>query len=1700
MFFRNYQFNGGTIRLDTEKRDVFYLDANHQIISPAAYGFPSTLLDTTRHGSFIPEVTEVYGMVANGSNMYAADYFKNYNVEYPQSGLYRFLGDFEDRNFIEAPAAYMDAQWSGLADLASGYADKAIYYDERYPVNGISINNLRALKGYFVSKGFQVLNADQLKAWVAAKGPDSIVLMAQDIAPDTIVDMTGKGPQPAKDYLNKGGSFIWLYDAPFYKIGHADNTSEIWNSPGDNYGLRAVFGISVAYETPVAQTVNLYNNIPLASLDPAVLSQSFYLNFDIRELDTWQNIKANFDKNTPVAETDIASIFDQNGTVLGVRKGDGTQNVFTNGKLTSILDRNGVDIIDYFYNAAGELIGSNYIQARQKLIVQIQNAQLQVAQLKTKALMQLASNKVGGVQNIQSQLLAARASLAESRTQVEAQRYVSVCKQCGCSECCEQVENPGYQQAMDNIAAAERQTEADAASALSNVDSSVASANQQINQDQNSAVASILAKQVEVMRSVIQNEITPVLMQFYRLLLGRDPSTAEMNQWLDAAVADPNNRISADVLKAQLLASPERARRLAEISGIKTDVRAFLNQYAAAASDVRVSQAASLGLLGDEIVSLSADDVTKIMTFLDSQNPHFGYSAFLPLQAFLAQNSISVSTRDIAVKAILVDVLTGILNPFSEGDLKISFFALERTAKVFGMAPNGAALTYDELQKIYTDNPGIQLIVHIKGNHYVTLTSVTGDSVSYIESTMGNAKIPGSNAQGEVVTISKAQFQEVWYNPVVNQAGSNQSQMGVALLPDKVQVKPERILDSNTAKLIQGAFCGWDDLIYIVVIAVISGAVQAFTAQSGNFLTNFLKGFAFGAITTVVTAGIGAVLSGFASAVNGIAGSVISGIQSFVAPVVNGFKAIGAATGLSSVFSTVGQFLGGVANWIGQGISAITSFVSPVVKVITSGFSSLGNLFKVAAVGLEKTITGSVLNAAVTMGVNKGLGEVVVNKGMEVLARSFVSGSLIGAANSGGNQSGFSKILSYGFNLATGFVVGGLPGLIVTGLPLLSDALHLPPMLTNILSLTSNILAAGGGNYSTANILKGLGTSISQEFAIAGLTAIGSKIGIAPQVAGLLGSSLFSNFGSILTGQSGSTLNSILSSILNNKTIGAAISIGASIGLNKIGVPSVLSNFLPGLLGQFMSGGGSGGDANSAGQNLFKTITDNISKFGQGIASAVGNAISFGAKVLEGVGSLTVAGFSKAVNFFSGIFDRQTTETLTDNGTKSLETTLNNNCSVLKDGIQCAYKSVDINYLQNENKLSYGNAGTNAVFEGLNKMGEFFGGSVTFANETKDGVTINYQINDGKAKAVDFMQGSKVLYSLQSASSNLINQDGSVNLDGGRFHGAALNAEYIFDSKHGFKINFSPFDASEMSDSVKNAIYEKWGIDESGLNKLDDVIKNQAANNSSYSVNPVLLDDLLTDGAASDFNLLNTLFMAGPLGSVSGQMEDALKSSLVALKTEFYYFKDNLEAKWFDKKPSLDVKRLYRAVFPVTPDGLTVKYFDGTDYVETIMPSTNTTLISPTGYSEWKVEASAVYVNYANKIGVIGGSLLDAVQSEQESFVASKQSDNTIIRDPNFYQNRFQDTGLDAEKVNLAFTALDLLGNAALLKEAFSNGQGLYNIELQSKTYADGRQVQRWVVYTQENATAPRVYLKGAGAEALAKKMLSTVAGDYQDE
>jgi hypothetical protein len=109
----------------------------------------------------------------------------------------------------------------------------AVYYDERYPTSWISRSEATAFRNYLAERGFVVLNADDLKTFMQNAGKYSVVVMAQDVVPDTVGDVESSSAI-IRQYLDRGGRVVWMEDVPFYYQGHADGTSTNWGTNGEH--------------------------------------------------------------------------------------------------------------------------------------------------------------------------------------------------------------------------------------------------------------------------------------------------------------------------------------------------------------------------------------------------------------------------------------------------------------------------------------------------------------------------------------------------------------------------------------------------------------------------------------------------------------------------------------------------------------------------------------------------------------------------------------------------------------------------------------------------------------------------------------------------------------------------------------------------------------------------------------------------------------------------------------------------------------------------------------------------------------------------------------------------------------------------------------------------------------------------------------------------------------------------------------------------------------------------------------------------------------------------------------------------------------------------------------------------------------------------------------------------------------------------
>ncbi len=106
-----------------------------------------------------------------------------------------------------------------------------VFYDNRYPTVWISAEEAKTCRDYLVSRGFEEMNADELKTFMETNGSGTVVVMAQDVVPDTVAKLCGPDVT-IRRYLNRGGRIVWMGEVPFYYQGHADGSWTAWGEQG----------------------------------------------------------------------------------------------------------------------------------------------------------------------------------------------------------------------------------------------------------------------------------------------------------------------------------------------------------------------------------------------------------------------------------------------------------------------------------------------------------------------------------------------------------------------------------------------------------------------------------------------------------------------------------------------------------------------------------------------------------------------------------------------------------------------------------------------------------------------------------------------------------------------------------------------------------------------------------------------------------------------------------------------------------------------------------------------------------------------------------------------------------------------------------------------------------------------------------------------------------------------------------------------------------------------------------------------------------------------------------------------------------------------------------------------------------------------------------------------------------------------------
>ncbi len=108
--------------------------------------------------------------------------------------------------------------------------ERFVYFDPNLATMWIAPGEARVYRDYLVGNGFEEVDSGGLRGLMERGGPNTVVVMAQDVVPDTVASQ--HGDSVIREYLEIGGTVIWMRDIPFYYLGSSDGSVLEWGTEG----------------------------------------------------------------------------------------------------------------------------------------------------------------------------------------------------------------------------------------------------------------------------------------------------------------------------------------------------------------------------------------------------------------------------------------------------------------------------------------------------------------------------------------------------------------------------------------------------------------------------------------------------------------------------------------------------------------------------------------------------------------------------------------------------------------------------------------------------------------------------------------------------------------------------------------------------------------------------------------------------------------------------------------------------------------------------------------------------------------------------------------------------------------------------------------------------------------------------------------------------------------------------------------------------------------------------------------------------------------------------------------------------------------------------------------------------------------------------------------------------------------------------
>jgi len=868
------------------------------------------------------------------------------------------------------------------------------------------------------------------------------------------------------------------------KIREAATTSKDWSffgmkglSLGEGAEELKTLG-SVGTSSSVKQVQTTY------SVSPGVVFNSVpvFLNTPVFEMNAFISFLSRYKNYQPDYEVQALSVYNSKDELVYSERLDGIRTYYENGLARETFDESGELLYVYQYDSEGRQNQIQIIKAEADFNQNMAEIRAKIEEEKFNALYQLAWRDEAARLQIKEQVESGLQAIDDGISQLEGQRYqeVEVCKRKWLffKSChMERVEVQGVVNAINDLHNQKSSLLQTQERELAKIGTEIEAKRLEVESQASSQMTQLAEEERKFKENVIHQEMDPIIINFYRDILGRDPSTAEIDSWINtyrtAGVIDTVNLVNT------LTLSSERTSALNQKQTIINSVETFLTNYLAQTTDAgRQTLLTQLGLNLSETVSLDQIEVTAILDWLKSRDLHFGQSAFLSLKEMLASRGKTVATDVIGKESILIDILTGTINKFTEGDLLISVFALSKTAKIHTESFSNVKYTFDDLKALYLSvcpvptNPcSLRVIAHIGEDHFVIITKVTDTEVSYRETTKG--------VTGEEQTVAKAEFLKVW--------------QGYLVVSDQYAVQTKKITDQEAQK-IKGAFL---PLIFLALGALILKAAAVVYA-----IVTFVVSTVMAVVATVLNVIVNTISFVFAKIAEGIT-LIAKGFFNLSKLLYQGIKFTGRF--LMKGFQFLKEGFSNGLERLGSGISKLKSFLlkptgKPFVDALGHNIlDAQGNILR--HFSFQQVVARNLVAATINYGASKGLEGLGLNLTLSRLAGAFVGAGFLGIGSA-----------------ASSFFKSGVQGLLLQGVSEMGLKLNLPPPITGAISLITG--AALTSYFDSSLTLRQTITQVApkvvSKLTLGGIDLLGRSLGIDARVMSLIGLPLSATIGGLV--------------------------------------------------------------------------------------------------------------------------------------------------------------------------------------------------------------------------------------------------------------------------------------------------------------------------------------------------------------------------------------------------------------------------------------------------------------------------------------------------------------------------------------------------------------------------------------------------------